>query len=283
MSKSLKIFLLFWTKILVLLGRMNGPRWQIMGLKKNLQYYLICNHAQECHYFLFNEFDAATFTLNHICVFVFTVFSIFRSLCIIVRPHLPHFILAKSTFKRHLLTADVKHSASGWRNSHSACHTFLPDSSRKFCIKSDSRTLVQIGAKRYTKVWKGKIFYYCLLCRYVCTYFLLLFLKKEMSMQVGIFHRPFCNKYIEMQFCRKIASDFANNSDAINWIVNIIVCTFMSEICIVRYFKRMFLRNTYIFWTNIIISTVFFTHACEYHFPQIGFINMYKVYHNSHY
>ena len=156
-----------------------------MGLKFFLQYckyYLICNHIQECHYFLFHEFGATTFTLNHICVF--TVFFIFRSLCIIVRPHLPHFILAKSTFKRHLLTADVKHSASGWRNSHSACHTFLPDSSRKFCIKSDSRTLVQIGAKRYTKVWKGKISY-CLLCRYVCTYFLLFCLKKKMSIQVG--------------------------------------------------------------------------------------------------
>ena len=94
--------------------------------------------------------------LHSIIFFFHCFFSIFRSLCIIVRPHLPHFILAKSTFKRHLLTADVKHSASGWRNSHSACHTFLPDSSRKFCIKSDSRTLVQIGAKRYTNVWKGK-------------------------------------------------------------------------------------------------------------------------------
>ena len=195
-----------------------------------------------------------TFMLNHHICFSLFFFHFQVTVCIIVRPHLPHFILAKSTFKRHLLTADVKHSASGWRNSHSACHTFLPDSSRKFCIKSDSRTLVQIGAKRYTKVWKGKKSYYY---RYFLLLLLLVFYLLFFFLIKCLFKCLFCNKYIEMQFCRKIASDFANNSDAINWIVNIIVCTFMSEICIVRYFKRMFLRNTYIFWTNIIISTVF--------------------------
>ena len=128
----------------------------------------------------------------HLCSIITFVFHCFFfhfqvTVCIIVRPHLPHFILAKSTFKRHLLTADVKHSASGWRNSHSACHTFLPDSSRKFCIKSDSRTLVQIGAKRYTKVWKGKKYYYYryfLLSLLLVFYFIFFF--DKMSFQVPI-------------------------------------------------------------------------------------------------
>ena len=58
----------------------------------------------------------------------------------------------RARFYVALLTCAVKHSMSGWRNSHSACHTLLPFSSLVFCMKSDSRMWPQIGAKRYTKV-----------------------------------------------------------------------------------------------------------------------------------
>lgn len=57
------------------------------------------------------------------------------------------------------LTRVEKHGASGWRNSHIACHSLRPFSRRKLFVKSDSFKCCDIGAKRKTNSWKIKYNY----------------------------------------------------------------------------------------------------------------------------